>query len=493
MGYKQGIDRQQQTLFPASLDEYITENNPARVIDAFVDNLDLVAMEFYKTTPADTGRPPYSPNDMLKLYIYGYFNKIRSSRKLEKESHRNVEVMWLLSNLKPDHKTISRFRKDNLVSIKKVFDSFVKLCLKMNLYSRKLISIDGSQFAAVNSKERNYSAGKLQDRIKRINDHIAKYLTEVESNDATDNQVVENENISEIVKSLKSRKETYENMLEALAETGETQISLTDPDSRLMAKLNSHKMAYNVQTAVDAKNALIVDFDVVNTSDRGHMHSLASKCKTVLETDELTSLADKGYISATDIANCVADGINANVSMDEASIDFCIETDEETLKPESYINGRIVYLKERNVCVCPMGEILYPGSYRKSRRIARYYNTKACAKCLQKCTSARFATGEISMKKSEFSKEYDDKNLKLKQIHYVPDKQLLKQRKSLSEHPFGVVKRCLGADYFLLKRFNGVIAETALAFLTFNLKRVINLVGIKQLIEAINNADYQKA
>ena len=492
MGYKQGVDRHQQTLFPATLDEYITENNPTRVIDAFVDNLNLSDMGFNKTTTSDTGRPPYSPNDILKLYIYGYFNKIRSSRKLEAETHRNVEVMWLLNNLKPDHKTISRFRKDNLVPIKKVFDSFVKLCLKMNLYSRHLISIDGSQFAAVNSKERNYSAGKLQDRIKRINGHIAKYLTEVESNDTTDSKVNENGNIAEIVKVLQTRKKAYEGILETLAETGETQVSLTDPDSRLMVKLNSHKMAYNVQTAVDSKNALIVDFEVTNTTDKGNMHSLASKCKKVLETDELTSLADKGYISATDIANCVADGINANVSMNEASIDFCIETDEETTKPESYTNGRIVYLKERNICVCPMGKILYPSNYRKSRRIARYGNAKACAKCPQKCTNERYARGEISMKKSEFNKEYDDKNLKLKQIHYVPDKLLLKQRKSLSEHPFGIVKRCLGADYFLLKRFKGATAETAFAFLAFNMKRVINLVGIKQLIETINNANHQE-
>lgn len=182
----------------------------------------------------------------------------------------------------------------------------------------------------------------------------------------------------------------------------------------------------------------------------------------------------------------MADGITANVCMDEGSLNFCIETDEDCEKPISYINGRIVYMKERNICVCPMGEILYPGSYRKKRRIARFYNTKACAKCTQKCVSGRLAEGEISMKKSEFSKEYNDKNLRLKQIHYVPDKQLLKKRKSLSEHPFGIVKRCLGADYLLMKRFSGVRAEMALAYLAFNMKRAINIVGIKPMIEAIN-------
>jgi len=172
--------------------------------------------------------------------------------------------------------------------------------------------------------------------------------------------------------------------------------------------------------------------------------------------------------------------------MDEDSLDFCIETDEDCAKPTSYTNGRIVYLKNRNICVCPMGEILYPGSHRKSRNTARYYNTKACVRCPQKCTVTRFAAGEVVMKESEFSKEFNDKNLKLKQIHYVPDKELLKRRKSLSEHPFGIVKRCLGADYLLMKRFSGVTAEMALAYLAFNLKRVINIVGIRPMIEAIS-------
>ena len=484
MKYIQGEDRYQPRMFPPVLDDYISENNPTRVIDAFVDSLDLAGMGFTKTTDIG-GRPPYSPQDMLKLYIYGYFNKVRSSRKLEAETHRNVEVMWLLNNLKPDHKTISKFRKDNLRNIKKVFRSFVKLCIGLNLYSRHLISIDGSLFAAVNSKERNFSEGKLKDRIKRIDDHIAKYLTEVEANDNEDNKVSENENVAEIVAGLRARKESYKAMLEYLDETGETQISLTDPDSRRMTKPDTSKMAYNVQTAVDGGNGLIVDYDVVNTVDSGNMHHLAVKCKDVLETDSLTSLADKGFNSATDIANCITDGITANVSMDEESLSFCIVTDEDAEKPTSYTNGRIVYIKERNICVCPMGEVLYPSYYNKSRRAGLYHNKEACANCAQKCTASKYATGQVTMKRPEFCKEYDDKDLKLKQIHYVPDKQLLKRRKALSEHPFGVVKRCLGADYFLLKRIPGATAEMAFAYLAFNMKRAINILGTEAIIKAI--------
>ena len=485
MRYKQGEDRHQSKLLPPILDDYVAESNPTRVIDVFVDGLNLSEMGFTKTKSEETGRPPYSPYAMLKLYIYGYFNKVRSSRKLEKETHRNVEVMWLLNNLKPDHKTISRFRKDNLAMIKKVFDSFVKICLQMNLYSRQLISIDSSQFAAVNSKERNFTAGKLQDRITRINGHIEKYLTEIEQNDNDENQILENENISEVIAILKARKQKYEELLETLAETSERQVSLTDPDSRLMTKLNSHKMAYNVQTAVEGNNAMIVDFEVTNATDRGHLHSLATKCKQVFETEELTSLADKGYISATDIANCIKDGIAANVCMDEDRLNFCVETDEPHEKPTAYTNGRTVYLKNRNICICPMGEVLYPKSYRKSRRVARFRNTQACANCTQKCTKEKYATHEVAMKSSAFSKEYDDTNINVKQVNYVPDKQLLKRRKSLSEHPFGIVKRCLGADYFLLKRFEGATAETAFAYLAFNLKRAITILGTKKLIEAI--------
>lgn len=488
MKYIEGSNRYQPTMLPPILDEYIDENNPTRVIDAFVDSLDLSELGFNKTTLSKTGRPPYSPYILLKLYIYGYFNKIRSSRKLETETYRNVEVMWLLENLKPDHKTISRFRKDNINKIKKVFDSFVKLCLKMNLYSRELVSIDGSQFAAVNSKDRNFSISKLEDRIKRINSHISEYLQTIESNDNTEQQTESNTNISQIISDLQSRKVKYENMIETMKETGETQISLTDPDSRLMTKLNSHKVAYNIQTGVDEKNALIVDFEVSNKPDRGQLHSIASKCKETLEVNKLTTLADKGYISFHDIASCISDDITANVCMEDESVDFCIETNEDCDVPTSHTNGKTIYLEERNICICPMGKILYPGSYRKSRNVARFYNYSACKNCTCKCTTAERCTVEVSIHKSKFTKDYNDKNLKLKQIHYVPDKDLLKKRKCLSEHPFGVVKRCLGADYFLLKRFSGVTAETSLAFLAFNLKRVINIIGSKELIRQISLA-----
>jgi len=265
MKYIEGTSRYQPTMLPPILDDYVDENNPTRVIDAFVESLDLADLGFSKVDLARTGRPSYFPYALLKLYIYGYFNKIRSSRKLETETYRNIEVMLLLENLKPDHKTISRFRKDNVDVIKQVFDSFVKLCIQMDLYSRQLVSIDGSQFDAVNSKDRNFSINKLKDRIERINKHIANYLAKIESNDNDDKVVSETTDITQIISDLKARKIKYEDMIETLKETGEKQISLTDPDSRLMTKANSSpKIAYNIQTGVDEKHALIVDFDVSN-------------------------------------------------------------------------------------------------------------------------------------------------------------------------------------------------------------------------------------
>lgn len=488
MKYIEGNNRYQPTMLPPILDDYIDENNSTRVIDAFVESLNLADLGFNKTDLSQTGRPPYSPYVLLKLYIYGYFNKVRSSRKLETETYRNIEVMWLLENLKPDHKTISRFRKDNTDVIKKVFDTFVKLCIKINLYSRQLVSIDGSQFAAVNSKDRNFSINKLKDRIERINSHISEYLSEIENND-DDEATEDNTDIAQVISDLQSRKIKYENLIDTMKETGETQISLTDPDSRLMTKANSSpKIAYNIQTGVDEKNALIVDFDVSNKNDRGQMHKVASKCKSMLEVETLTTLADKGYISSHDIASCISDGITAHVCIDDESMDFCIETDEDHEVITSHTNGKSVYLANRNICVCPLGKILYPGSYRKDRGVAKFYNSNACKGCTCKCTTAKINFGEVSIPKEKFSKEYNDKNLKLKQIHYIPDKKLLKKLKTLSEHPFGVVKRCLGADYLLLKRFKGVTAEMSFAFLAFNLKRAINIVGAQELIKQISLA-----
>lgn len=485
MNYIQGESRKQYTMFPNVMDDYIDENNPARAIDIFVDSLNVIEMGFDKAIISATGRPPYSPKDLLKLYIYGYFNRIRSSRRLETESKRNIEVIWLLRNLSPDHKTISKFRKDNSVAIRNVFRTFVRLCIKLGLYGKELIAIDGSKFTAVNSKDRNFNVQKLEERLTNIDNKINKYLLELDENDKFEKKDTETEDISEKLEVLKNRKEKYENMLKGLTENCETQVSLTDPDSRRIKSANGAAIVgYNVQTAVDGKNSLIIDFEVTNNSnDKGCLHSLASKCKTELDVaGELIVLADKGYDSTTDIANCLVDNIKANVCMDINEFDMCIETDKDSSKPTEHKNGRFVYLKSRNIVICPMGEVLTPRSYRKSKRRTRFYDSRVCRKCSCKCTKSEYIQHEVYMPFKDFSKEYNIEGLKIKQIRYVPDKLLLKRRKCIVEYPFGVVKRCMDADYLLTKGFKNVDSEFSLAYLVYNLKRAINLIGINKLI-----------
>ena len=287
MQYISGEDRNQISMLPPSIDEYVTEDNPVRVIDAFVDSLDVAAMGFKHSELNSTGRPPYASQDMLKLYIYGYFNRIRSSRCLERETHRNLEVIWLMKNLRPDHKTIARFRHDNTKALKNTFKAFVTLCAKCGLYGKTLFSIDGSKFAGCNSKDRNFNSEKLKDRIARIDQNLEKYLSELESNDdgEAESETGTNCSIQQIISELTERRDKYQGMLEDLKESGETQISLTDPDCRRMT--NSMKktvVGYNVQTAVDSKNGLIASYKVTNqVTDMGQLHDVGAEAKDNLK------------------------------------------------------------------------------------------------------------------------------------------------------------------------------------------------------------------
>jgi transposase len=490
MNFINGECRNQITLMPDSIEDYVGEDNSVRVIDAYINNLNLVDLKFSKPQPNDTGRPMYDPKDLLKLYVYGYMNKIRSSRRLETESKRNLEVMWLLRKLSPDHKTISRFRKENTVALKNVFRDFVKLCMKLNLYGKELIAIDGSKFKAVNSKDRNFTEKKLQERIARIDAKIAEYLKDLEDSDWKENipsGEKSAEEIAQIILELSQRKEIYQSYSDELVQTGETQKSLTDPDSRLMMANGKMEVCYNIQTAVDEKNKLIVDFDVTNNAqDKNQMGKMAVKSKEILETEELAVTADAGYDSATDIANCIENEIAAHVASTTGNdIQICIEVDEtEISEIEKFTNGRCVYIAKRNIAVCPMGQILYPSSYKKSGK-AVFRNGRACSKCTCKCTIEKYKNFEFSMKKSEFSKTYDVQNFHVKQITVSSNREILKQRKCIVEHPFGTIKRNMDAGYCLTKGLKNVSGEFSLAFLSYNLKRAINIMGTKKLIECM--------
>ena len=492
MQHKRGIDRNQQMMLPMSIEDYVTEENPVRVVDAYVESLDMKAQGI-EGEPRETGRPSYDPKDMLKLYIYGYSNRIRSSRRLETETKRNVEVMWLMGGLTPDHKTIARFRQENVKALKNVFRTFVKLCQEMGLCGNEVAAIDGSKFAAVNSLEKNYNQESLEEKKRRINEKIdekvEQYLSMIEENDEkeADAPKLTKEELATAITELIERREMYEGMENQLKETGERQISTVDPDSKRMKVANGGSdVCYNVLTAVDEKNKLIVDYDVTNQcNDKNQLAGIAISAKETLGVKELTVVADTGFFVASDIAECMANGITAHVSSEYESVTFCIPaTREEATEPIDFTNqGKNVLVRERNIGLCPMGTILYPRSYRKSTGSAVYSNPKACKNCPHReCCTEYDRELKVKMPQAEFTKEYDAEALYVRQITYSADKVLLRRRKEIVEHPFGTIKRSMDAAYCLLKGIPKVNGEFALTFLAYNMKRAINIIGVKPLV-----------
>lgn len=455
MEFISGQSREQLNLFPVCMDDYIDENNPVRIIDAYVESLNMKELGFQKSQPNDTGRPMYSPKDLLKLYIYGYMNRVRSSRKLETETKRNLELIWLLKNLTPDHKTISRFRQNNPSALKNVFKDFVMLCDKLELFGKELIAVDGSKFKAWNTKDRNFTKDKLKDRIKRAEEKIDTYIQLLNKNDEREYETdsVDVREITKKIQELQKRKDRYSEYPETLQSGDETQISLTDPDSRLMKTKDGLDVCLNIQTAVDSKNKMAVEFTVENqVQDKNLMSPLAKKTAGILETEDLTIVADNSYDSTSDIAQVVRDGMHPVVA--GGDYEFLAETAPEDAEHiTGYTDGlaHSVYLPERNIFVCPMGEVLYPSSYNKKKHIAKYLNCRACRNCPHKCTSSKYHRAERRVKPSEYTKEYNDKGLYLRKVQILQDKEIVRRRKSIIEHVFGTVKRNMGISYLLLK------------------------------------------
>jgi transposase len=489
MEFIRGEDREQIIQLPESIEEYVEENGTVRVIDAFINNLDLCELGFNRFEPKETGRPPYDPKDILKLYIYGYMNRIRSSRRLEAESKRNMEVIWLLRKLVPDHKTIANFRRDNPKALKNVFQHFVKLCVELDLYGKELIAIDGSKFKAVNSKDRNFTKDKLKDRIKMIDNKLDEYFKELEKNDKEEGAAEKEKSTAEIKKiinDLNERKITYQRYTDEIEKTGENQKSLTDPESRLMLANGKMDVCYNVQTAVDAKNKLIAEYEVTNNpNDKNLITPMAKQVKETLDAESFKATADKGYASASDAAAATRIGVEPHISGVDCQI--CVPAEEgEQTEITSHANGKYVYLEEQNIAICPMGKILHPAFYKKARGEAIFHNSQACKTCTCRCTTEkRGLRFHLVMEKSEFKTDFDDKDIIIKQVHIKPDKEIYRQRKSLSEHPFGTVKRAMDGGYCLTKGKLKVTGEFALIFLAYNLKRVVNILGTKKLIEAM--------
>ena len=479
MGYIHGINKRQVILFPETVDDYISEDNPVQFIDIFVENLNLKALKFRYCQPAGTGRPPYNPGDMLKLYIYGYLNRIRSSRRLEKESQRNVELMWLLNKLTPDFKTIADFRKDNKESIKKVSKEFIVLCKNLELFGGELVGIDGSKFRACNSKKRNFNQAKLEKRISEIEEKISQYFSELEANDLKEADVKDNngEKIKAKIEELKERMNEYNGLLSGLKESGEKQVSLTDKDSRAMVNNQKVEVCYNVQMTVDDKHKLIIDYEVTNeVKDEKQLSKMGKRAKEILGVKELEVLADKGYYNAVKIKECVENGITPYIPETKPTV-------SKESNPEFY-KSKFKYKKEKDVYECPGGsELSFKKKVKHNGKIMKLYQTEGCSSCelRNKCTQN---------KKGRIIERWEDEEiLEAMRERVKRDYKKVKRRGEIVEHPFGTIKRPFNQGYMLMRGIEKVGAEIGLTVLVYNITRVINIVGITKLTEFLRKSN----
>lgn len=478
MGYVKGEDRNQIIMFPDSIDEYITIENPVRVIEAYVEGLNMENLNFKYAKAANTGRPPYNPKDMLKLYIYGYLNRIRSSRRLEDEANRNIEVMWLLKKLKPDFKTIADFRKDNKKAIKNAFREFNKLCDEWDLFGKELVAIDGSKFRACNSKKNNYSVKKLERHIKYIDEKIDKYLKELDQGDSAEStdRKPDAEEVKKRLEDLKARKDKYQGYKDELIEKGENEISTTDPDARLMShNNNSVEVSYNIQTTVDSKHKLIVDFkETKKPNDMGELDNMALRTKKLFRGKKFKALSDKGYYKVEDLKRCIRKGITPYVAKQVHSNG----TGDRDFYPDKFR-----YDKEKDVYYCPAGKELHFARERRSKEkgiIGKdYKNYEACRECEYKnrCTK--------NIKGRSIYRHADQDFLDTIDIAKEDNKEIYKLRQMIVEHPFGTIKRSWGAYYFLTKGKNSVGTEISMSFLAYNLKRVMNIIGVEEMVKRL--------
>jgi transposase len=474
MGYIHGLDRDQRVLFPDSLDDYIDEANPVRFLDVFVTGLDLKALGFTHTAPNKTGRPSYHPGDLLKLYIYGYLNKIRSSRKLEHESQRNIELMWLLRQLTPDFKTIADFRKENSHALTRVCREFTVLCKKLDLFGRELIAIDGSKFKAVNSKSRNFTEKKLQQLLQKINEKIDIYLKELDEQDTVEEQTTKPtaQGLKEKIDQLRTQQGQYQELLEKLHNSEDTQISLTDPDSRSMKTKQGIDVCYNVQIAVDHKQKLIVEHEVTNdVTDQDQLATMARRAKETLAAEQIEAVADMGYYNGDEVKKCLDTGIVPYIP-----------------KPNTSANSKLglfgkedfLYDAVKDCYRCP-GEqdLTFRFATIEQGRHIRYYSTSACKTCLLKPQCTR------NKENRRITRWVHEAIMEEMQQRVATNPEKVKARKSIVEHPFGTMKRWMDHGYFLTRGLEKVRGEMSLTILVYNVKRVLHIIGVKALIAAI--------
>ena len=469
-----GHDRSQLLLLPESLDDYVGPENPVRFIEAFVEGLDLPAAGFARVEPEETGRPGYRPVDLLKLYIYGYLNRIRSSRRLEAETHRNIEVIWLLRHLKPNFKTIADFRRDNRKAFRSVFRQFVLLCKQLDLFGRELLAVDGTRIKAVNNKDRNFTRASLTEFIKLADAKLDDYLQRLDRSDASESTTGGSrvKNLAEKIAAIRQRRTRCEEMLAHLDQTGEEQISLTDPDSRAMAAHTRVAVGYNVQVAVDTKHKLIVEQQVTNqVVDMGLLTQTAAPAKEVLGVKTIAVVADRGYFKIEDIEACEQAGIEPYVPRPQRG---------PSVKAGLFRKDEFQYDADSDSYVCPAGQRLYPYSSSLLRGLKKinYTNKLVCDDCKirSQCTNGRFRT---------VSRLENEAVLDRMQARLAQRPSVLDRRREAVEHPFGSIKQWMNQGAFLMRGLEKVRAEFSLTALAYNLRRVLNLVGFTELMAAL--------
>ena len=472
----EGVDRGQSTLFPDRLDDWVGEDNPVRVIDVFVDELDLSQLGFGRVEPQATGRPAYHPSVLLKLYIYGYLNRVQSSRRLERETGRNVEVMWLTGRLVPDHKTIADFRKDNGGAIRNVCARFVALCRTLGLLAEASVAIDGSKFKAVNNRDRNFTRAKMKRRMEQIEESVERYLHQLDSADRQEPSLARTTKtvrLKDKIATLKQEMQRLEKLEVQMLATPQQQISLTDPDARSMATSGrgSGMVGYNVQAAVDIKRHLIVAHDVTNVgTDQSQLSPMAKQTKAALAADKLDVVADRGYFNSAEILAC-----------DEADITVTLP---KPLTSNNKAKGRFVkqdfvYVAADDVYLCPAGErLVYHYTNEEKGLTLRRYWTTACRNCAIK---DRCTTG----KERRITRWEHEHVLEAVQRRLDEHPEKMRQRRETVEHPFGTIKSWMGSTHFQMKTLKRVGTEMALHVLAYNLKRVMNILGIGPLIAAM--------
>ncbi|MBX3289714.1 MAG: IS1182 family transposase [Acidobacteria bacterium] len=480
MGYIGGVERGQGMMFPATLDEYVRGENPVRVIGAFVENLPIREMGFVRGEPAETGRPGYDPRMMLAVYIWGHLNGVRSSRRLERECGRNVELMWLSGLLQPDFKTLSRFRKDNSEGINNALVKFRVWCEEAGLFGKDLVAIDGSKFKAVNSKSRALTQEQLTKLIEREKAEVDKYLAELEEADNADEgeeRKLTAEEIKEKIRGLEEHLKKHEEAREGLAESGENRVSLTDPESRMMKTSKGSDVSYNIQTSVDSKHDLILDVEVTNdVSDQGLLAKMAMRAKEILGVGELKVTADGGYFDGDEIKACEEEDIETYVSIPESKA-----AESKGIFPLTQFE----YNKEKDVYACPAGaQMKRTGKPVKNGRAnsKEYYRytTKACSGCplRAQCTTSKYGR---TVKRWVHQEVVDRLRERM-----AEKPEIIKKRKAIVEHPFGTIKVGMGHERLLMKGIKGVGTEIRLTVLTYNIKRVMSIFGIPAMIEKLN-------